>query len=332
MGLALMLGSSGALATQADAFGQHQARESNIPAKRDSVYILTQPTEATKPQPVAVLFPDTVEPYRKVFTDIIQGINEQAGVPVRGYPLAPGQDGAELAAQLKGNGTRIVVALGRQGVRLASGLKLPVIVSGVSSVPDGDKLLGICLTPDPALLFARLKSLLPSTRRVLVIYNPLHNGWLIKLARDAARAQDLELVAYEASDLASAARMYRAAFAGAERRYDAVWLPIDPTTVDERTIMPIVLAEAWNRNIVLFSSSYLHVRKGALFALYPDNVALGHRLGALAMGVLQGEATSPGVTPAREVQAALNLRTAGHIGIALEPAMQRSFDYLHTGQ
>ncbi|PWF42251.1 hypothetical protein C7C56_023135 [Massilia glaciei] len=306
--------------------------ESTVTVRRPAVYMLVPaPENRREGHSIGVLFPDIGEPFRKVFTEIMRGIDEGARVRVRGYPIAPGQDPGELSQRLRANGTRVVVALGRQGLRVAAGLDIPVVVSGVSSIPDGEKHLGICLTPDPALLFGRLKSLLPASRRVHVVYNPLHNEWLIKLAREAARAEDLELVAYEARDLATAVSMYKAAFADADKRNDAVWLPIDPTTVDERTILPIVLAEAWNRNVALFSSSYLHVKKGALFALYPDNLALGQRLAGLAMGVLEGEPAPAGITPLREVRAALNLRTAGHIGIVPGQPVQRGFDFLHAG-
>jgi putative ABC transport system substrate-binding protein len=196
-------------------------------------------------------------------------------------------------------------------------------------VPDGERQLGICLTPDPALLFANLKALLPATRRVIVVYNPQHSDWVLKLAREAARVDGLELAAFEARDLASAARLYETAFASADARRDAVWLPIDPTTVDEATILPIVLREAWNRNVAVFSSSFLHVKRGALFALYPNNMELGRSLGALSTALLAGEALPRGVKPLREVHSALNLRTASHIGLAIAPRVQRSFTYLY---
>lgn len=289
-----------------------------------------QPRHQNGSEPIAVLFPDIGEPFRKVFAEILAGIAAGTRLGVRGYPISTTPDGAEMAAELKRNGARVIVALGRQGLKAAAGLDLPVIVSGVSSVPDPDKQVGICLTPDPGLLFAKLKLLLPATRRVFVVYNPVYNEWQIKLAREAARALGLELVAYEARDLASAARLYQGAFAGADKRYDAFWLPIDATAVDEATILPIVLGESWNRNIPVFSSSFLHVRKGALFALYPDNIELGRALAGLAVAELSGEASRRGVAPLRSVHAALNLRTAGHLGIAVGARAQRGFDFLYS--
>jgi putative ABC transport system substrate-binding protein len=280
--------------------------------------------------PIGVLFPDLGEPFRKVFVEIISGIEGQARQRVRAYPISPNQNLQELAAVLKRNGTRVLVALGRQGLKAAASVDVPmVVVGGVSSVPEGEKQFGICLTPDPALLFAQLKTLLPSTRRVNVIYNPQHNDWLIRLAREAARGQGLELVAREARDLAAAARLYEATLANADGKRDALWLPIDPTTVDEATIMPIVLRDSWDHGVPVFSSSFLHVNKGVLFSLYPNNTELGRALANLAGDLLAGGAPVRGVTPLRDVHAALNTRTANHFGITIDARMQRAFHYLY---
>lgn len=286
--------------------------------------------QAGAAEPISVLFPDIGEPYRKVFTEIIEGIEENTRLGVRAYPVGTGSDLAELQATLKRHGSKVVIALGRQGVKAAGALDTGagLVVSGVSSLPNADNLNGISLTPDPALLFTHLKNLLPEVRRVIVVYNPQYNEGLLKLAREAARAQGLELSAFEARDLASAARLYENALAAADSRRDALWLPQDTTTVDETTIMPIVLKQSWNRNVAIFSSTFLHVKKGALFALYPNNIELGRNLARLAVGLLNGEPPRHGVTPLRDVRTALNLRTAGHIGLNIGANQQRGFDFV----
>lgn len=279
---------------------------------------------------IAVIYPDIGGPFQSVFGKIIEGIEAQSPGRVLSVPVGANVDAAEINSQLKRSGAKVVIALGRQGMKTAAGLDLPVVVGGVLSVPEADSrnLTGISLTPDPVLLFTRLKNLLPNVRRVIVVYDPQHNEWLIRLARDAARAQGLELVAHEARDLASALRLYESAFAAADGRRDAVWLPQDPTTVDDGTVLPLVLKECWNRNVAFFSSSYLHVKKGALFTLYPNNVELGRTLAASALGMLSGESRKRGMTPLREMHTAINLRTASHIGLNLSYQQQRSFDYV----
>lgn len=283
---------------------------------------------------VAVVYPDIAEPYRSVFTKIIDGVEDVLKHRVRAQAVGPNVDPADLAAQLRRAGTKVVIALGRQGLKATSAMgDIPVVVGGVLLLPEAEQrsLVGISLTPDPTLLFSRLKSLQPGVKRVMVVYDPQHNDWLIRLARDAARSQGLELVAQEARDLGSAAKAYEALFANADGRRDAFWLPQDPTTVDESTILPLVLKESWNRNVAVFSSSYLHVKKGALFVLYPNNVDLGRNLASSAIKILSGDARR-GILPLRDVHTAVNLRTASHIGLNLSNEQQRSFDSVFPEQ
>lgn len=282
-----------------------------------------RPTQADS---IAVVYPDIGDPYRKVFTEIIDGIEDETRMRVHGYAVGPNADLAELRAQLRRSGSKVVIALGRQGVKAASGLDLAagMVVGGISAAPDSEGLRGISLMPDPGLLFSHLKSLLPALKRIIVVYNPHHNQSLMKLAREAARTQGLDLLALEAADLASAVRRYEQAFASADSRHDALWLPQDNTTVDELIVLPMALKEAWSRSLPLFSSSMQHVKKGVLFALYPNNFELGRELANLAVDALNGEAPRQGLSPLRSVRSAFNWRTANHIGLNLDPG--RRFD------
>ncbi|HEY0845127.1 MAG TPA: ABC transporter substrate binding protein [Noviherbaspirillum sp.] len=293
---------------------------------------LAKRTESQVAGAVAVIYPDIGEPYRSVFAKIIEGVEDGTTLPVRSYPIRADQDLSVLNAQLKRNSTKVVIALGRQGLKASAGLDrdIPVVVGGVLAVPEAENrsLTGVSLTPDPALLFARLKGLLPGVRRVQVVYNPQQNDWLIRIARDAAKMHGIELIAHEARDLGTAARTYENIFAGGDARRDAVWLPQDSTTVDETTILPLVLKESWNRNIPVFSSSFLHVKKGALFALYPNNLELGRTLANSALAAMSGDTRRRGVLPLREVHTAVNLRTASHIGLSIGDQQQRSFDFI----
>ncbi len=48
--------------------------------------------------------------------------------------------------------------------------------------------------------------------------------------------------------------------------------------------------------------------------------------GNIASAMLAGQSLPQGVTPLRDVHAALNTRTASHLGIILDPRMQRAFE------
>lgn len=279
---------------------------------------------------IAVLFPDVGAPYRKVFLDIVAGVEQQAPGKVSAIALAPGLGPAELQRRLKRDGSRGVIALGRQGLKMAEALdgSLHIVVGGIGALPEPERWRGISLMPDPALLFSWLKALVPGVKRVLVVHHPVQSAMAVRLAREAARVHGLELVTFEAYDLAGAVRRYEALFAQADGRRDALWLPQDAVTVDERTILPLVLRESWHRNLPIFSTSMLHVKKGVLFALYPDNIALGRELATLAQAPAAAPPAAPpppGLQPLRAVRMAFNTRTAGHLGLDVD-AVQHPFD------
>jgi len=286
---------------------------------------------------IGVVYPDIGEPYRSVFTKIIEGIEARAKTQVFSFAVGSGVDAPGLRRALKAKDVRVVIALGRQGLQVADALEseFGIVVGGVVAVPE-DEVRGravISLSPDPALLFARLKSMVPNARRVHVVYDPRQNDWLVRLARDAARSQGLELVAHEARDLKTAVRLYQEMLADADERRDVVWLPQDPTTVEESVVLPLVLRDAWERRLPVFSSSFGHVKRGVLFSLYPDNLGLGRNLAGSAMSFLStGEPASRGVTPLKDVQTAVNLRTAKHLGLSISSQQQRGFDLVFTGQ
>jgi putative ABC transport system substrate-binding protein len=243
--------------------------------------------------------------------------------------VGPNVNVGELNSSLRNQNTKVVIALGRQGVKVASALdsNIGVVMGGVLTATESElhEHEVNCLSPDPALLFTRLQGMMPKVRRIFTVYDPRQNAWLMRLAKEAARAQGLELVAYEAQDLRSAMNAYQEILATADSSRDAIWLPQDSTTVEESTVLPMVLQESWSHNLAVFSSSFGHVRRGVLFSLYPNNEELGRHLAGSALGYLvTGENESTGMIPLREVLMAINLRTAKHLGV--NTSRQQSFD------
>jgi len=278
---------------------------------------------------IGVIYPDIGEPYREIFEKIIDGIEHKSGDRVFKQSVNSNSDIGALKTYLHVEKINVVIALGRQGMKTAAALDngIGVVVGGVLTVPE-DETRGqpvINLSPDPDLLFARMKALMPAMKRVFIVYDPAYNDWLIKLAIEAARSHGMELVAYGAHDLRSAVKLYQEIFSEADGHSDAIWLPQDYTTVEEGTVLPMVLQESWNRDIAVFSSNSAHVRRGVLFSLYPDNFGLGESLAELAQGYLRtGDYARIGMMPLRDVQSVVNLRTAKHL--RLKPSRLRDFD------
>ena len=276
---------------------------------------------------IGVIYPQIGEPYRSAFAAILRGIEERADHRIVRLPLAGESAADSLTQELLGRHVRAVIALGRSGLKAASTIepKLPLIASGVLSVPESEGQLGtvLSLAPDPHILFARLRAFVPQARRVIVVYNPRQNDWLIRLAREAARQHGLELLALESDDLKVSLKRYQELMGQVNVRRDALWLPQDTATVDESAVLPWLLRTAWDEGLPMFSSNVAHVRRGALFALYPDNLELGRHLGTTAMSALSSGAPPPrGLQALRQVLTAVNVRTARHLGLDLEASAQ----------
>lgn len=277
---------------------------------------------------LAVVYPDIGEPYRSVFASIIEGIEDRARSKVATFPIAMGASPPGLSDELRHRNVRAVIALGRSGLKVASTLDrhINVVAGGVLSVPESDTqgMMVQSLAPDPALLFARLKSFMPGAKRVVVVYDPRQNDWLIRLARDGAKAQGLELLALEADDLKVAVRRYQDVLSTLNPKRDVLWLPQDSTTVDESAVLPLILRESWNQGFVVFSSNVMHVRRGVLFALYPDNAEIGRYLAGAALASMSASSPQPrGIQALKQVLTAVNTRTAEHLGIDLRASQQR---------
>lgn len=283
---------------------------------------------------IVVLYPESAEPFRSVFNQIIGGIEDKAANQIITIPVGNNPNISEIAAELRKQDAKVIIALGRNGLKaaLAVGMDIKIVAGGLISPPDneGRPVTLLSLAPDPALLFDRLKTLMPGVRRVHVVYDPRNSGWLIRFARDAARNAGLELVQLEANDLKSALRQYQSVFASADPKRDALWLPQDATTTDDTTILPLVLQESWNKNLAVFSSTLSHVKRGALFSLYPNTTSLGRNLASTALDSLSGTAQPFGTLPLKAVQIAVNLRTASHLGLSLSGRQQQGFDLVFS--
>lgn len=282
---------------------------------------------------LVVVYPELGDPFRQVFTSIIEGIEDKLGGAVTSFAIANNASPAQVADDVRKRDVKVLIGLGRGGMRVAAALadELAVMVGCVVSVQESEaRSFPIhTLAPDPALLLARLKRLKPGTRRVHLVYDPKLNAWLVKLAREAARAEGLELLAQEAADQAEALRAYSQLLASADAARDAVWLPQDPTTVDDNVVLTLVLKEGWNRNIAVFSSHLAHVKRGALFSLYPDNHELGRSLAVSAQRLAASPKTGvAGVLPLRQARAAINIRTAAHLGLDVA-SVQSGFDLVY---
>ncbi len=283
-------------------------------------------------QRIAVVYPIVEKPYSTVFEFIIDGISAGSDLDVAEYGLEKidEEQDASLQKWLLKQQPDVVIALGRRGIEGIRNIDLavPAVFGGVLYVSEAtmDNSSGISLTPDPSLLFKQLKHLSPNTKRVFVVFNSARYQWLIDLAKTAAQASGLSLVAKTANGLRDSARIHRDILQRAESGTDSVWLLQDPGIVGTNTILPMILKKSWDKKLLVFSSNPSDVPRGTLFSYYADNRALGKKLAKLAINSLDPDyKANYSIVPLTNALSAINIRTAGHIGLHIPYEEQRKF-------
>lgn len=238
---------------------------------------------------------------------------------------------AEVKQWLTENQTDVVIALGRRAYTAIkkTRIKKPIVVGALRFSPNG--VSGISQSADPELLFQNLKKMTPGISRVLVVYNQSTNSWLVKLAQIAAENTGIELEALPAKNLREAANHYRDLLNRLNSDSDAIWLLSDKVATDDKVILPLILETAWDKHLVVFSSNPSHAKRGALFSLYPDNFALGKRLVNIAKEISR-TLKKKDVEPLKDLQVAVNLRTAAHLGIHFSQRQKKDFHLTFPSQ
>lgn len=283
----------------------------------------------SEPMATAILYPDIREPFRGVFLSIAQGIRERVGGRVELLAVSEDDDLSGINPWLVRNGIGSVVALGSRGQSLSEALSdsVPVVIGAIHMSPDVDdrEYYGLSLSPDPDVMLRRLVSLAPGVRRVTIVHHRERDAWMVDSARAVARRLGIELNAIPVDRLQDAVSAYREVLRDQRSGVDALWLSQDSAALDEQAVLPMILREAWDRKLIVFSSNPSHVRRGTLFALYPDNDRMGRRLGEMAnhareMRTRNG-ANPSGMELLRELSLAFNVRTAGHLGVRYPRAL-----------
>lgn len=280
-------------------------------------------TIAQGKETVAVFQPDLRAPYDQVFSSIIDGIKDHADFKISIRKIGDDYNQSKLSAWLDKRNIKAIVAFGSRGLEAAKETAngRPVLAAASLLSPDILELGnmgGISLAADPEAIIAELKRLYPSVKRVYVVYSPKHNNWLMQYAAKIAKDYGVELNAVQATDLRQAAIQYKSVLNELESGSDALWLPLDPITVENRTILPLILRVAWDRNLTLISSNAPHAKRGALFSTFPKNMAMGQSIGATINKWLAGGEPLFEVLPLTDLGFAVNIRTAKHLGIKLD--------------
>ncbi len=168
----------------------------------------------------------------------------------------------------------------------------------------------------PAAQFEAVRGLLPSAKKVGILYNPAFSNALLKDYREAASAAGISLLAEAVSaekDVAVAARNLLG-------RVDALCLIPDPTVGGRPETFEFLVRTSLELKVPLIAYSESMSQKGALLSVEASYQDMGKKAAVLAKRLLAGEA---GAAERPTSDLFLNAKTADQLGIRIPDAFRK---------
>lgn len=261
---------------------------------------------------LAVIYPEVSSPANRVFNEIISAIEAHYPHRVLKRPITEQESPNESIAWINEQKPEMLIALGKRGYKIAKRVRLdtPVAIGALPLKPNG--VSGISLLAEPDVLFKSLKKLAPNIKTINAVSSP-GIRWLMAIADEQAESLGLQFNNIEVKNIKEAITTYDQLLINIDTHSEALWLPNDKITAHEQVILPRLLETSWEQNVVLFSSKATHVKRGVLFSVVPDNIALGKQLVDMVIKIHQTKQET-GIIPQQNMKLAVNLRTAAHLG------------------
>lgn len=276
---------------------------------------------------VLVLYPDAPPPYQHAFEQIIGGLKRSVNQSLETLPLPGNYDIPTIERWIDTHkkGDTTLVLLGQRALDAYAQLstRLPAFVGGVSRLYDKANLPGISMTIATPVVLATVHELLPATQTIIVFYNAAFSGW-VPPAPQTTAGHDLTIRSIAVTDAQTAVKEISRIVETVDPQTTALWFMEGTISLNTELILPFVLEETWKRRIPAFSDAPSYVKRGMLFALYPDYDGMGVELGSR----LQPAAPRPprGIAFTHAAHFAINTRTAQHLGIPLRTEFMERAD------
>ena len=182
-----------------------------------------------------------------------------------------------------------------------------------SMTTSGNNLTGASLDIPLEMQFEAIRSIVPSAKRVGVIYSPQETERVIQEAKKAAQKIGLELVSIPIVSEEEVPKALRTL----DGKIDALWSVADSVVFSSASTEFILLHTLRNK-IPFFGLSPAFVEAGALMALAANYKEVGTQCGELAARVLSGEdPSSLPITMPQTITMYINLKTAEIIGLKI---------------
>lgn len=260
-----------------------------------------------------IVYPKVKAPYNKIYEDIVKGINENYPGLIQELQLSGNDESNVLAEQIKQHKPSVVMTLGKRSLKKVRQLAPPIPIVAGAITKTEEAVSGVSMSLDAEVILSHLLEMAPSVKRVYAV-SDLQSQVQLEGAEAYLSERGKVLQIERVGSVQETADKYLKIIHQASAE-DAIWL-MRGTSLNDPSILMLVLEAAWKKKIIVFSSNPSHVKRGALFSLYPDNEKMGRALAKIAQQHEQELIPlNAGLTPLRSVHLIVNKRTSKHLGI-----------------
>jgi len=239
--------------------------------------------------------------------------------------------GRKMAQKIRASDAALVLAVGLKAALVAKLeiLDAPVIFCMVLDPAKhslaAPNMTGIRLEIPIDRQFSTLRSVLPSVKRIGVLYDPEKTANLVEEARLQAKALGFEIIARQVRAEKDVPATLRALIP----QIAALWLIPDSTVLTEESLR-FVMGTALDSNVPVIGFSSELVRSGALVGFSVNYDDVGRQAGVLAKKILIEQYRPFSMTfPPDRLRLAVNLKTAKFLGITIPENVMSRADELY---
>ena len=248
------------------------------------VFLCLVGASKASPQEILVVQNHKIKPYADAFSGFKSQVNSKSkGVE---YVFRTSNGAVEY---LSGSKPDLILAIGMdvlQKVKIFSAVPIVdlMVLNPAAIVPDERNITGVSMTISPDKQLAAIRRVLPSVRRIGLLYDPKKSGSFVKRAQNVAKLLKIDLLAKEISH----SKVVPAALNSLKGAIDAYWMIPDTTVVTPDTIELMMLYSLDSKiPVCTFSTKYLEI--GALMSLDINAKEMGRQAGGLALKILSGK-------------------------------------------
>jgi putative tryptophan/tyrosine transport system substrate-binding protein len=236
--------------------------------------------------------------------------------------------GKDIARKIHSAGASLVVAVGLKAALVAKQEigDIPVVFMMILDPQkhhlNGTNMTGTLLEIPIDRQLKLLRTLLPTKRKLGVLYDPSKTASRVKDAESYAAVNEFQLQGFPVTSEKEVPQQLRALLAAGE----ALWLLPDSTVLTDESIR-FILESALAHRVPVIGFSPEFTRLGALMSLSVNYGEVGRETGLLAKRIIDGERVLPlKPIPVERMKITVNLKTARFLGITFPKELNSLID------